>query len=268
MIYQVSLEEGISDFFFTGILSNHSNSPHVHSHIEFDYVLNGTLSHTVDDLECTLSSNSMRIVMPYQIHHFAPTPQANMFVIACPPEYIAEYRTLFQDKEFSPSAIPFCSTVRKIIEDIIVSNVRDPFRLKSLIYYTLSEYQTSCELLPRKSLEYDVYRKAIVYLSEHYSEPLSLSQVALHAGVSAAHLSRVINSRGGSSFTDLVNSIRIFEAKRLLEQTSLPVSEIAFRVGYGSIRNFNRIFQKYFDCQPRNLQKNSDLPPTIVSDNS
>ena len=268
MIYQISLEQGISDFFFTGIRHNESSLPHVHSHIEFDYVLSGTLSHTIDGTEYLLPANTVSVVMPYQVHHYAPNPQADLFIIACPPEYITEYRSLFQDKEFSSPNLPFGEMIQRIIADILPTAIKDPFRLKALIYYTLSEYNASCQLIHRQSLEYDVYRRAIVYLSEHFTEPLHLETVALHIGVSAAHLSRVINSRGSSSFSDLVNSLRIFESKRLLEQTNLPISEIAYRVGYGSLRNFNRIFQKYFSCNPRDVQKKASLNVPVSLDKS
>lgn len=254
MPYHVASEEGISDFFYTGRRTNASYPPHVHSHIEFMFVLSGSLSLHIDDDPYTLEQDTMAVIMPYQIHGYTSNTECDMFVLACPPEYISEYKQLFHDRVFSPCITRFSSMIRQVIEEIISSEVQNPFRYKALIYHSLGHFAVSCELVKRGVVEYDVYRKAIVYISEHYAENLSLESVARYADVSPVHLSRVLNHHGNSSFSDIVNSIRIFEAKKLLEQTSRPISEIAYECGYGSIRNFNRIFQKYFSCNPRDIR--------------
>ena len=59
------------------------------------------------------------------------------------------------------------------------------------------------------------------------------------------------------SFTDIVNCLRLKEAKRLLEQTDMPISELAYEAGFGSIRNFNRLFEKYFKCMPKDIRNDS-----------
>ena len=41
----------------------------------------------------------------------------------------------------------------------------------------------------------------------------------------------------------------------LMEETSLSVADVAFRAGFGSIRNFNRLCKKYFNCTPIDLRK-------------
>lgn len=254
MAYRISTEQGISDYFFTSRRSNPSSAPHVHSHIEFIYVLAGSLSLNIDDAPYTLDQDTMAVIMPYQIHGYTSNTDSDIFIIACPPEYIAEYKQLFADKLFSPCVTAFNSVIRQTIGQIASLDAQNPFLYKSLIYYSLSQYLTGCDLRKREFLEYDVYRKAIVYISEHYAEKLTLEVVARYVDVTPVHLSRVLNSHGQNSFSDIVNSIRIFEAKILLERTSRPISEIAYDCGYGSLRNFNRIFQKFFGCSPRDVR--------------
>lgn len=254
MVYWVNTENGVSDFFYTGRRTNASCPPHVHSHIEFMFVLSGSLSLSVDDKPYILEQDTMAVIMPYQIHGYASNPECDMFVLACPPEYISEYNHIFNDKLFSPCIAKFSDIIQRVVQEITCADVQNPFRYKALIYHSLCEFVVSCDLVKRGFSGYDVYRKAIVYISEHYTEDLSLETVARYANVSPVHLSRVLNNHGKSSFSDIVNSIRIFEAKKLLEQTTRSISEIAYECGYGSIRNFNRIFQKYFSCNPRDVR--------------
>lgn len=255
MEYQISPEKGISDYFYTARRENAFCLPHVHSHIEFIFVLDGEQALHIDGTDYLLSENTAAVVMPYQIHHYKPNNHSNTFIIACPPEYIAEYGQLFNGKVFAQPSIPFGTAVRSLIAEIVGSERNDFFRNKALLYCILSDFLQKSALIPKEYFSYDVYRSAIVYISEHYGEPISREQVALHANVTVTHLSRVLNSRGNASFSDIVNSLRIFKARQMLEQTTLPITQIAYETGYGSIRNFNRIFQKHFGCSPTDLRR-------------
>ena len=82
-----------------------------------------------------------------------------------------------------------------------------------------------------------------------------MESVAKYVGVSASHLSRVLNSDGKPGFSEILNSLRIHAAKKLLERENISVSEAAFETGYGSIRNFNRVFKEYFGCKPSDISK-------------
>ena len=255
MVYLISPEKGISDYFYTGQRDNAFCLPHVHSHIEFIFVLEGKQELNIDGTDHLLTPNTAAVVMPYQIHHYAPRGNSTTFIIACPPEYISEYGQLFSGKVFARPCVPFGATTRSIITEIAGQENKDFFKNKALIYCILSEFLEKSTLISKEYFAYDVYRSAIVYISEHYMEPITREQVALHANVTVTHLSRVLNSRGNASFSDIVNSLRIYNARLLLEQTKKPITQIAYETGYGSIRNFNRIFQKYFGLNPTDLRK-------------
>lgn len=87
-------------------------------------------------------------------------------------------------------------------------------------------------------------RQAQSYIAEHYAQQLSLQDVADHCYVSQWHLSKLLNRHLGQTFYDLLNSIRVQQAKRLMEDPSLRISEIAERVGYADTAHFSRVFKK------------------------
>ena len=57
------------------------------------------------------------------------------------------------------------------------------------------------------------------------------------------------------SFIDNLLEIRLGQASRLLIDTNLPISEIAFKCGFNNISNFNRLFKKKKNCTPKSFRE-------------
>lgn len=89
-----------------------------------------------------------------------------------------------------------------------------------------------------------VARQAQSYIMEHYADRLSLQDVADHCYVSQWHLSKLLNRHLGQTFYDLLNSVRVRQAKELMEDPALRISEVAERVGYADTAHFSRVFKK------------------------
>jgi AraC-like DNA-binding protein len=87
------------------------------------------------------------------------------------------------------------------------------------------------------------------YIKEHSTEDLSLVHCAELIGMSPSYLSRLFKKEMGVNFLEFVVECKVEEAKRLLLETDMNVSEIAAAIGY-SERNLNRIFQRYTKMNP------------------
>lgn len=86
--------------------------------------------------------------------------------------------------------------------------------------------------------------QAIAYIRAHYREKLSLQEVADRCYISQWHLSKQLNRCAGKSFYDILNSVRIEEACKLLADPSLKIGEISELVGYADVAHFARTFKK------------------------
>jgi len=73
-------------------------------------------------------------------------------------------------------------------------------------------------------------------------------------GVSARHLRRLFTEHLGVTPDGLARSARVHFARRLLDDTDLTVTEIAYASGFGSLRQFNRVCQEVFRAAPRALR--------------
>lgn len=90
---------------------------------------------------------------------------------------------------------------------------------------------------------------------------LTLQKLADKISVPANHLSQVINENVGQSFSDFVNSYRIEEAKRRLQDPKckhLSVLGIGEAVGFNSKSSFNAVFKKHTNTTPSEFRKALD----------
>src|ERR1043166_6467152 len=82
-----------------------------------------------------------------------------------------------------------------------------------------------------------------------------VADLASELGVSARHLRRALEREIGVSPTELAQTHRLLFAKRLLADTSLPVTRIAFASGFQSLRRFNSVFRERYRLSPRDLRR-------------
>lgn len=83
----------------------------------------------------------------------------------------------------------------------------------------------------------------------------TVNALAKRLGVSARHLRRVFSAEFGVTPAAFVRTSRLLHAKRLLAQTSLPVTDIAFHAGFASLRTFNTAFRDRYRLSPSSLRR-------------
>lgn len=98
-------------------------------------------------------------------------------------------------------------------------------------------------------------RVAKQYIQQHYSEPITLEDVCSATGFSASYFSTMFKKETGVGFAKYLTRVRIDQAKALLQETNLPVSEICARVGYSDIKHFTNIFKKITSLNPGQYRK-------------
>ena len=93
------------------------------------------------------------------------------------------------------------------------------------------------------------------YISENYRESLSLDQLADRFYISKYYLCRTFKEITGYGIKEYMNIYRIREAKRLLEETDMSVSQIAHTLGYESMTYFEKVFKNYMTLSPLKYRK-------------
>jgi AraC family transcriptional regulator of adaptative response / DNA-3-methyladenine glycosylase II len=84
-----------------------------------------------------------------------------------------------------------------------------------------------------------------------------LDSVAAQLGITDRHLRRAFGAEFGVSPVQFAQTQRLLLAKRLLTDTVLPVTEVAFASGFGSVRRFNALFKQRYRLQPGQLRRHA-----------
>jgi len=85
-------------------------------------------------------------------------------------------------------------------------------------------------------------------------------------GLSARHLRRLFQEQVGVTPSQLARSSRAHFARRLLDDTDLSITDIAFASGFGSLRQFNRTVGEIFRATPRELRARRRIADRLVAD--
>lgn len=82
-----------------------------------------------------------------------------------------------------------------------------------------------------------------------------VDDLAERLGIGARHLDRLFRQHVGASPVQVVRTLRVQRAKRLLDETTLPMPEIAARAGFGSLRRFNAVFGEVYGRTPSQVRR-------------
>ncbi len=130
---------------------------------------------------------------------------------------------------------------------ILVRRIKDDYNTPVAIPY---------EKLPIAENMADDEKIIFEYLGNHFSDQsMSLSKMSDSTGIPSNKISQVIKTKYDLSFRQYLNTIRIAEAKRLLQESKLQISQIAYRVGYTNLTHFCRTFKSVTSVSPNTFRQ-------------
>ena len=104
--------------------------------------------------------------------------------------------------------------------------------------------------------------RALRLIGESALEDGSMDSLAARVGIGSRHLRRLFLQHLGATPIAIEQTRRLHFAKKLIDETSLPMNEVALASGFGSVRRFNATFQKTYGRAPthiRNLARRAPL---------
>jgi AraC family transcriptional regulator of adaptative response / DNA-3-methyladenine glycosylase II len=113
------------------------------------------------------------------------------------------------------------------------------------------------ELAPGKAIVDAINRSAEIVanmIEDGVLNQMTVAQLAADLGMSERHLRRVVETSFGVSPLELAQTQRLLMAKRLLADTNLPITEVAFASGFSSLRRFNALLKERYGFTPSKLR--------------
>lgn len=148
----------------------------------------------------------------------------------------------------------------------VVDYLLKPFRYEDLAecirkvkirLHRVDEEQLKNMLLTETDIEAkNIYiKKAVAYVRKHYSEEITVTELANHLALSEAYFCRLFKKETGYTFGQYLTNYRIHVAAGLLANFPLKVSEAASQVGFSDSNYFSVIFKKIMEMSPTEYQE-------------
>ena len=242
-------------------------SPHFHKNYEFALVLEGSADFSMNGQSYPLRKNDCILVNCYQIHGFTVPADGRLWVISFSPNCVKSFHTFLSGHKAATSVFRLPDSVMGLLADKMIDPDRSdcehytalpPDReptIKACLYAICGEYiqNTTMEKTGKEAetLAFDVIR----YIAENFKENITLESAAKELRYNYHYLSKVFNQNVGYNFKSMLNQYRVEYAVQLLEESELPITQVAFESGFQSQRTFNRIFEELYKTSPTQYRK-------------
>jgi AraC-like DNA-binding protein len=131
---------------------------------------------------------------------------------------------------------------------------------------TIDKYKTSISLLnepdePLESYDHKLLKKAILIVENNLRDPqFGVEKMASELGMSRTSLHRNLKSITGFPPSELIRSIRLRKAAKLIQNKVDSVTQIAILVGFDDYSHFSKTFKKHFGVSPSSYEERSNAP--------
>lgn len=246
----------IEAYHFKGIVQPFPN--HFHEHYVIGFVEDGERCLSCRNCEYTITKGNILLFNPGDNHSCVQSddgtleyrcfniPRNVMLDLA---EEITKQREL---PGFSPNVIfdEELTCYLRSLHQLFMSGSREFEKEETLLIMLsllLDHYSRSFESCIPESR--DEVESACRFLQEHYSDHISLDQICRHVGLSKSTLLRAFTKSKGVTPYRYLETLRINEAKKLLER-GIPPIEAAMRTGFSDQSHFTNFFNMFIGLSP------------------
>lgn len=246
---------------------------HRHEFVELCYVLAGSGTQRVGDREYQVSHGDLLFIDPGQAHEITAREGMTYVDILLEPAFFSEK---LMDTESIAHIFRYCALKEFSGEEEWPSQCvrfrgEERARVDRLVNMLLTEYQgQKADYLPalrggvqmlfvwllRKLGEdtpetvNEVAAEAMDYIHAHFTEKITLRQLAAKGFYNADYLSRLLKQTCGESFSEYLKRQRIEAAAELLREGTLTVGEVMTHCGYNDSKLFYRHFRERYGVSP------------------
>ncbi|WP_167956515.1 AraC family transcriptional regulator [Anaerosporobacter faecicola] len=261
---------------------HHSGDFFMHTHKDFTelvIVMEGSAIHVVEEESYEIKKGDIFVIGSNTAHGFRNSKEFRLCNIMFHPELMFPeesdikrsrgFHALFVLEPYITKEYEFQSKLRMNFEEYqkvshMIEEMMMEYRLRKegwqemlkSCFLHLIIYLSRIYKLPEKTDHHDLIyiANAVSYIENHYTETLTVQQLAQIAYLSERHFSRIFQNTYQISPMQYVIKLRLHHASLLLKNTELPITEIATQSGFTDNNYFARIFKRYYHCTPSSFR--------------
>lgn len=241
---------------WVGKYENLINLPHWHSDCEIVYCETGEAKCNVNGRDFILAKGQCAFIAPRSTHFIQGANGSILAFILFDSELTKsvigekELVSPLLSKDYSFLQI-FQALDEELSGDLPLFTISVNNRIERLILDIFMGEKTQKKERDEGYLD-EQYKALIKEIDLQYAN-YSLSHAARFMALSESYFSRFFKRRTDMTFTQYLNLVRVEKAIDLLRTTKLNMTEVAIACGFGTIRNFNRMFKRITGYSPSTL---------------
>ena len=251
----------------------------VHWHDEFEiiYVRSGFLTVSISGESYIGKTGEAFVVSPGNLHLMgSQTGTVDYYTFLFPLKYIS-FRTddMLDEKLLEPlnsghlmicprvkdTAKELCEQLIEIYEaknDESESKITTQVRTKIiLLQFILEMWKKGFVIENDTSGRNTVEKEMVSYIQQNFTGKISLREFGEQFHLSEKYISRYFKEHFHITLSQYVTYLRLEHAKQLLQDTDIPVTDVAMQSGYQNVSYFIRSFQKAYAVSPLKYRKNN-----------
>ena len=237
--------------------------PHIHNAVEIVCLTKGSSVVLCGTQKRTLTAGEIFIAFPNQIHGYENSKDIQGYLLVIPLKpYLNPCNHVLMNKvpeESVISGIP--EDFQTLLELAYREKQTAPDRIMESYFQLIVEKILAClHLSDVEQGAEEILRDILLYVNAYYTEKLTRKEISKAVGYNESYISHLFSGTLKTSIPGYINSLRVHDAARMLTQTDLPVSRIADALGFGTIRNFNRVFVKETGVSPKAYRMGATSP--------
>ena len=245
------------DFTFEYRVARLDYPPHIHNSVEIVFLQKGSSIARCGGEMLELAEGDIFVAFPNQVHSYENSRDVVGHLLILPVKNCLDpYSTVFSGHMPRTARIPGGSWEHTGLLQLLELAYRDREQVSETVMLGYMQVIFG-KLLPLLVLDSarndsgDAVRALVEYVGAHYRQPLSRGQIARALGYNESYISHLFSDALNTTAPEYINRLRIYDARKMLLGTDRPVTRIVSELGFGSIRNFNRVFLQETGMSPR-----------------
>ena len=238
--------------------------PHWHSDLEVVFVAEGRIRMDCNLVSSMLVQGSIAVFMPNDVHSFESLGRSRAIAFHIRPELLDpelqkcllanRFQSPFQSAETIRSA-GLSARMESIFRTVLEEETDSGTMHRTAILCRVTEFfvlalrslptqEATDTVRGRDRRNIVLMQEIVTYIASNIVEEITLESISEHFHLCPFYFSRLFKRMFGINLKEYVNRSRTSRAKELLFNTDLKITSISFECGYGSVRQFNRIFRE------------------------
>lgn len=259
----VSLETGIEIRYMETCNGFKQFKSHWHDYMELIFVTQGTIHIKLDNREKLVAENELIIIPPQQLHEGIPgLDGVKVYSIFLDIDALSN-KTFISNIYFKPlleGKISFIDTtsrpeiIKTVTELINSSKTANSIYTQGKVYELIGLIFELSDSINKNTFSTKM-QKILEYIQIHYAEDISSSNICTEFGYTESHLCRLFKKHTGVTISKYVQTLRIENAKKLLQETDMDISRISETCGFLDFSYFCRCFKSFVRFSPSDFRK-------------